>query len=180
MPMTRRRILAIPSSAVSVVALAGCGIITTTTTNGVTTVTLDVGRIDAWAQAFQNAGTLILGLPGMPVLLGPAAPVITAIIAMAGADIAAFDKAAAGKLTVTFDTTSIPAAITSVLADGKKLLTTVQAAIPVGAIAGTVGTYISALATIVSIFEAAIGSAPPAMGATPLAESRALAALGVK
>lgn len=176
MHISRRHLLA----ASTLVPVAACGVFTTNTTNGVTTISVDVAKIDGWAQAFQNAGNLVLALPGVPALLGPAAPIVTATIAMVAADIAAFDKSAGGSVVLTFNAGSVPAAISSVLADGQKLLSTIQAALPSTAIVGTVATYVNALATIVSVFEAAIGLPVAKLSAASMSEAQALAALRVK
>src|ERR1035437_2141456 len=137
-------------------ALAGCGIITTTTTNGVTTISINVAKVDGWAQAFVNAGNLIYGLPGVAGLLGPIGGVVQIVVKMVAADVMAFDKSAGGVTDLTFDATSIPAALNSILADGRKLLATVQGAMPqIGAING-VASYANALALVVSVVEAAL------------------------
>jgi hypothetical protein len=162
---------------------AGCGIITTTTTGGVTKISINVAEVDAWAQAFVNAGNLIYGLPGVAGLLGPIGSVVQIVVKMVAADVMAFDKSAGGVTDLTFDATSIPAALNSILADGRKLLATVQGALPqIGAI-NNVSTYANALATIVSVVEAALGVSPVSMRAgavSPTAEAAALAVLGVK
>ena len=107
-------------SAASLLALAGCSAVTSTTTNGVTTITVNVADIDDWAEAFLNAAGLILALPG--IAAGPTGIAITAVLAVIKADLAAFNAASGGNVTLTFNSTSVPAAIQSVLTDGQTLL----------------------------------------------------------
>lgn len=180
--MNRRCFLRATSALIPAALLGACGAVTTTTTGGITTVSVNVAKIDAYAQAFQNAGNTILGMPGMAAMLGPYALVASQVTAAVATDIAAFDKAAGGQTTLTFDATSVPASINSVLADGQKLLTTIRAGLPQTAVVGTVATYINALATVVSLFEAMVGTAPAAaiMGATPMSEDTALTILRVQ
>ncbi len=182
MKITRRHGLTMTAAAMPAALLAACGAVTTTTTSGITTVTVNVAKVDAYAQAFQNAGNTILGMPGVAGLLGPYATVASNVTAIVTTDIAAFDKAAGGKTVLTFDATSVPASVNSVLADGQKLLTTLRAGLPQTAIVGSLGTYLNALATVVSLFEAMIGAPPAAAtrGITPMPEGVALTILGVQ
>lgn len=177
MNTSRRNILAAMALAMPA---AACGIISTATTNGVTVVTVNCAKVDAWAQAFQNGINLILGLPGMSALLGVGATVLSAVSTTITVEIAAFDKASGGATTFTFDSTSVPAMISSLLADGQKLVATVQASLPQNAIVGTVATYVNAIETVVSVFEATLGTSATAGALPPHAEVAALAVLGVK
>ena len=161
-------------------ALAGCGIVGTSKTSGVTTITINTASVATWAQAFRNAANLISTLPG--IVGTPTSLAIGAISTLVAADAAAFATASGGKLSLTFDGTSVPASLSSLLADGQKLLAATQAAL--GSVASTATTqaqmYVNALATIVSIFEAAMGAAP--VGAAPgrMDETAALGTLGVR
>jgi hypothetical protein len=161
--------------------LAGCSAITSTTTNGVTTYTVNVAEITAWGQAFANGATMIGGLPGLlgtPIGLG-----IVAVSAVVKADLTAFAATAGSQLTLTFDSTSVPAAVNSLLGDGKTLLT--DAAGALGNVASTVittaQTYVSAVQTVVSLLSAAIGAqlAGAVPGAVPMSEATALSVLKV-
>jgi hypothetical protein len=165
-------------SAASLLALAGCSAVTSTTTNGVTTITVNVADVDAWGQAFLNASGLILALPGIAAL--PVGAAISAVLAVIKTDLAAFDTASGGNVTLTFNATSVPAAIQSVLADGKTLLSD-AAGVP-GAVTATVqataSEYVQALETVVSTFAAAIGQITA--GASPMSLGQALSVLKVK
>ncbi|MDE2105501.1 MAG: hypothetical protein KGL39_50205 [Patescibacteria group bacterium] len=180
MRISRRAALALMPLA----GLTGCGLITTTTTNGVTTITVNVKQLDAWGQAFANAASLIGVLPGIAGT--PAGVAILGISALAAGDIAAIDKSANGALVLTFDATSIPAAVSSLLTDGSTLLTDSSNALPSVA-SGAVSvaqTYIAALKTVVSLLTAAL--TPPASGPVvaaamprPMTEAAALKTLRV-
>ena len=161
--------------------MAGCGIVTTTTTNGVTTITINVAKINQYAQAFASAVATVLGVPGVAVLLGP---YLTPFQAIAGAvvqDIAAFNTATNGAAVLTYDSTSIPSAVTSVLNDGKSILSTISQALPQTAIVGTLMSAVNAVQTIVMLFEALLPTVAASRAAIPppMTEAQALAVLGV-
>ena len=117
----------------------------------------------------------------MSVALGPTTILIGIAITAAGKDVAAFDAVTHGSATFTFDETSVPASIKSLLADGRSILTDTQDALGAAAKTGPVATYLAALGTIVSLFEATAGVAGATPGARPtMTEGAALAALKVR
>lgn len=177
MYISRRAILG-TSALLPAAALVGCGIVTTTKVNGVTTITVNVAQINAWAQAFGNGAAMVAGLPG--IVGTPAGAAIAAISALVKVDAAAFNTAAAGSLTLTFNATSVPASIQSIVTDGQTLLNATKAAIPqVPAAAATLAnTYLNAIATLVSLAEAAI-TTKVGTPHTPMTEGAALAVLRV-
>lgn len=174
--MDRRLLLRNSALFIPFVTLAGCGIVTTTTTNGVTTTTVNVKQIQTWATAFENAATLVASLPGVPTSI---ATILKLVNNQINIDLAAFDTATSGKLTLTFDATSPPAALSSLLTDGNTLLTDIKGSVSnvVTTYATDAQTYLNALSTIVSLFEAALGSVGSAQPV--MSESAALAALHV-
>lgn len=172
MNTTRRAILG-ASALIPAAALLGCGMISSTTTNGVTTVTVNTADANNWGQAFINAASLIATLA-----IPASAPAILAIGATAKVDLAAFNTATNGTLTLTFNSGSPPAALASLLTDGQNLLTAAQGAIPAAA-ATQAQTYLTALATIVSTAEAAVGVSV-AGAAARMTQTQALATLGVR
>ena len=171
--LTRRTLVAAVPGIAAAGALAAC---TSTTTNGVTTVTINVAQANAWGQALLNAITLVAGLPG--IVGTPPALAVMAIEPMISADLTAFNTAANGKLVLTYDRTTPAAAVTSLAADGQKLVADVQAAI--GTVASgalqTAQTYLAAVKTIVSLFQAAAGSVSAA-AASGMTEAQALTVL---
>lgn len=174
MHITRRAFLGTAPAA----ALAGCGVITTTSAGSGTTVTVNTARADAWGQAFINAASMLAPFAGA------AAPAILAIGAVAKADLAAFDTASGGSLVLTFPSGSVPAKLAAVLADGQKLLAAAQADMP-AKIGTEAQTALNALATIVSTAEAVVGVSPTLAAArlsatAPMSESAALKVLKVQ
>jgi len=168
----RTMLLSIPA-----LAVAGCGIVTTTTTNGVTTVTINVAKIDSYAKAFGAFTSAVAGVPG----IAPFLTTVEVAESMALQDLAAFDAATNGQLVLTFDATSVPASITSILDDGRAVLTAIQTALPQTAIIGTVLDAVNAVKTIVMLFEALLPSfGAVAASRAPMSEAQALAVLGVK
>jgi hypothetical protein len=180
--MNRRHRLRTTALAMIAAPIAACSVFQSTTTNGVTTITVNVVKLDAYGQAFINGGTMLLDLPGISTL--PVAAAISVVLAMLKTDIAALDTATQGQATLTFDSTSVPAAIQSVFTDGKTLLADARSVLGTAeqAAASTVLTYIDALQTVVSIFSATIGqmTAGARIGATPMTETQALAVLRVR
>ena len=160
--------------------LAACGIVTTTTTNGVTTITVNVARVDAWAQAGANAATLIADLPGIAAT--PASVAILGIVALVKLDAGAFDKAANGQTVLTFDANSVPASIASLASDARTLLGDARAALPnvASTAMNDAQTYVNAVQTLVSLFDATVGGVKVGAVPAPMTEAQALAVLGVK
>lgn len=183
MNISRRTTLLRTAAILPVAALAACGVFTSTTTNGVTTITINVAQVNAWGAAFINAAALVSGLPGIAGT--PAGLAIVAVGAVAKTDLAAFTATAGASVSLTFDKTSAPAAIQSLLTDGQTLLTDAQGAL--GSVApaslGSAQTYVAAIQTIVSLFTAAMGvsaSTAKVSATAPMSEANALASLGVK
>lgn len=178
--MNRRALLRSAAPFVVTVYVGGCSIFTTTTTNGVTTVTLNVAKINQYAQAFASGVATVLGVPGVSVLLGVYLAPFQAIENAVVMDIAAFNAATGGSATLTFDATSVPASINSLIADGKSILTTIQTALPQTAIIGTLMDAVNAVQTIYDLFVALLPSTTVSAALPPMTEAKALAVLGVK
>lgn len=102
--------LALSAAAVASLAMtAGCAV---TTTNGVTTITIEVSEIDADTTAALNIIKTILSFTSLP-----AAVTSTVNLAISGIQsaLAAWDKYSQGKTSIVFDRTSVPAELQSVL-----------------------------------------------------------------
>ena len=158
--MNRRTLFA----GASLLALAGCGLFTSKTVNGVTTYTVDVGRLDKLVQATVSALSGFVDLPFVPISAQMTFAMIADIITT---DSAAFAKAAGGLVVLTFDSSSIPAGFQSVVADAQKIFADVSASLPQTALTGTAMQVVSAIKTAVLLIEAMV----PAM--TPAAATRA-------
>lgn len=161
--------------------MAGCGAISTNTTGPVTTLTVNVGVLKAWGQAFANGATLTASLPGITGT--PAAMTLDAVAASVVADLQALAATAGPALTLTFDSTSIPSAVNALLKDGQTVLADALATVSSVATSSltTAQTYINAVQTLVSLFEAQLSVAPvgAALKANPMSEQQALTALQV-
>jgi hypothetical protein len=173
--LTRRTLVSAIPGIAAAGALAACS---STTTNGVTTITLNVAQANSWAQALLNATTLVAGLPG--IVGTPPALAVMAVEPLISADLTAFNTAANGQIVLTYDRTTPAAAVTSLAADGQKLVSDVQAAIGNVASAqlSVAQEYLAAVKTIVSFFQAAVGSVAAA-APSGMTEARALAVLKV-
>ena len=173
------------SALASVWGLMGCNVVTTTTTNGTTKVTINVASVDKYGQAFKIGVQTFLGFPGVSTLLGSYLEPFAAIVATVTTDLAAFDNAAAGQVEFDITTSSALTLVTSILAAGQKALALVQTALPQTAIIGTILNWLNAMQTIVELFMALL---PGIAGAkvrdgvlatvAPMEEKQALAVLG--
>ena len=169
--MNRRTFLHIAAIA-PVAALVACS---ESTTNGVTTITLNVAQVSAWGQAFVNAGTLLAPLTG------PTGVAILSVVSAVENDISGISTLAGGNASLSFNSTSVPAAIQSLLSDGQTIISDAAGALGAG-ITTAAQTYLTAAQTIASLLAAAIGSVSVGVAAaTPkMTENHALDVLGVK
>jgi hypothetical protein len=175
--MNRRAILSLAGLGLSTAALAAC---TTTTSGGVTTLTINVAKIDAYAHAIQSAGTALLADPVIAGLLGPNVALAETAVAAVVAGLTAFDAAAGGAVTVSIDTSGVSAAVQSILTNAQSLLALIQAGVSTSktALASTISNYIASLATIVALLQVLVASATTGAKAAPvlpMTEARALA-----
>ncbi|MDE2342903.1 MAG: hypothetical protein KGL63_05840 [Betaproteobacteria bacterium] len=177
--LNRRSLLRASALTFPAIALAAC---TISTVNGVTTLTISVAQVVAWGTAFDNVAKTVAGLPGIPAAVSASATALAITIA---SNLAAFHKAAGSNVNLTFDRTSVPAVINSLLADGKTLLADLQGVLTgvAQADAAMVQEYINAISTLVSVFEAALGSVAAKVaikaGTVPMTEGAALLVCGV-
>lgn len=165
--------------------LQGC---TVTKSGNLTSVTLNVAKVDAYAKAAQNFANTILSVPMVTSTLGTG-PVVLINAAVTGivAAIDQFDAAANGAATVSYDSTSVKTAVNSIISDLQTVLTYAKQGISgIESTASTadtiskVNTAISAAETVLSLLTALIVSVGVARAApTPMSEASALAVLGV-
>lgn len=179
MNITRRHALASATGLCGLAALSAC---TTTTANGVTTVTLNVAQVVAWGNALVNGANMVASLPGISGL--PAAAPVAAIGALIANDLAAFAAASGGAVTLSFNSTSVPSAVASLEADVNSLLVTAQKTVTgvAATYLSTAQTYINAIETVVSLIQAATASVPmlAKAGAAPMGEAQAMTILSGK
>ncbi|MBO1326844.1 hypothetical protein K2X14_17275, partial [Acetobacter sp. TBRC 12305] len=160
MVTSRRNFLRNSSFLAGALALAACS---TVTTNGVTTITLDVTKVKNYGQAGLNAAATVASfLSAYPALAPYMAAVTLADTALSGA-LTAFSTAAGSTLTISYDDATWKTRVDSILTD----LDTLAAAIE-NAIAGSgsilsasviadAKTAYNALATVISVFKALLG-----------------------
>jgi hypothetical protein len=156
MKPTRRSLLA----TTALLPVSACGIFSSTTTNGVTTITVNVQKLSTLTTAINGFAPLLLALiPGGAV----AAPIVASIGAAVATDINALSAETNGQETLSFNNTSVPAALQSLLGDAQKSVTDAQGAIQQGQIPSgsltTANLYITALETVLGELEDAIS--PP-------------------
>lgn len=122
---TRRRLLA-ALPLVSAAAIAACTV--TENSDGTTTITLSVVKVDAYTKAIVSGLNTILGFSAVSGALGTAVVAgLTTGLALFQTAVSAWDTACGGKETVAWDGTSIKTAFTSVLDDGESLIASAKA-----------------------------------------------------
>lgn len=164
--MFRRQLLNVSALALPAAALAAC---TTTTSGGVTTLTIDTAKVDADGSAIITALASLLATPSLAILLGANAVIADAALAAAKLALAQFDTATNGSLSVSVDTTKAISLVNSLLSDAQTILAVVQPVVPKlpGATAAMATNYINAILTLIPFVQAAVDlslAAQPAKG----------------
>lgn len=159
--------------------LAGCS---TTTVNGVTTVTLNMARINLWVTAVTKASQALLADNIFASLIG--ATVSAAMSTAAGklaSLMSALNALANGAATLTFNASSPPAAFSSLMSDLQEISGYVTGVLNTAGptkIGPQIVNYIQAIQTLVALFVAltSLVAAPK----LPMTENQALIICGVK
>jgi hypothetical protein len=186
---------------VGATALTAC---TVTTTNGVTTITLDVTKVKNYGQAGLNAAATVTSfLSSFPALAPYALAITAAETALSGA-LSAFSSAAGSTLTISYNDTTWKTRVDSILSDLDTLAAAIESALAgsgavlSSSVLSNARTAYNALATLISVFKALLGvsDAKAPVGsrmhltrdmvlvgapvpATGMTEAQALKALGV-
>ena len=186
---------------VGATALTAC---TVTTTNGVTTITLDVAKVKNYGQAGLNAAATVTSfLSSFPALAPYALAIKAAETALSGA-LSAFSSAAGSTLTISYNDASWKTRVDSILSDLDTLAAAIESAIAgsgsvlSSSVLSNARTAYNALATLISVFKALLGVADAKapvgsrlrvtrdmvllgapVPATGMTEAQALTALGV-
>lgn len=165
-------------------ALGVLGACTVTKNGSVTTITVDVAKVKAYGQAGLNAVSTILSIAAVASAIGaPAVSVINIASAALDASLTAFASAAGSSVTVSYDNATMKTRINSVLADLQTVASDLEAGLTgasskvSSSVLSDATTALSALKTLVSVFEGVLGIvslADPAM-----TEAQALRVLGV-
>ncbi len=134
--------------------LSGCGIFSSTTSGGVTKITVNTARLAAYAAAIDNGVNTLLSIPALTGALGSIQA--AAVRALGAAIVAAANQLASqggGSQSITFDATSIPSALVSLHADANTIFGDFSAVMKsIGnSVAVDVITTFNALQTIVSL-----------------------------
>ena len=175
---TRRSLLLTTALVVIGVPLTMAG--TCTTTNGVTTVTINVAEVNAFAQAAANGVAMVEGDPVILAAITAAAPAVPQLLLLAvnglAAATAAWNTATGGKATVTYDGTTITSAFDTLTGDVEKISTQLGAAASAVPNAGnlvlektttTVVDVANAVKTALSFLQAIVAAVGAPMAALP-------------
>ena len=174
--ISRRRLLSL--SAVGIVgALAACK---TSTSGGVTNVTLDVTRIVTDGKAILASLSAALLAPSIAVLLGPNYAAAQAALAAAQLALTEIESLTGGTISVTLDTTKVQALVTSLLGDAQTALSLLQSIVGklTGTVATAVGNYVAASLALIPFVQMAAGFTSAHPGAVGMTEAEALAVAG--
>lgn len=178
MKLSRRYLLNLFSAAVPAAVLVSC---TSTTTNGVTTETINLATVNAYATAIENGANTLLAIPLISAAMGPSAVSIvsTATKGVASA-ISTLNTVYKGQISFSFTVANTPAALDALVTDANQINGAVSA---ITASAGSEITaneqeIIDALQTVVSTLIALVTGAVGA-AETPLPIGAALLVLGV-
>lgn len=172
--MHRRSILLCAAAALP---LAACGAFTVSGK----TVTVDFAKLSTYAQAVQSGVGVVLGIPGLAALLPPGAPgaitVAAAAMVTAASSLAA---ASGGAQTLSYDVSSLPAALTAFEADAAAILGDLSAVFgaQVSGVTSQASTVLAALKTVL-LLARVVGMPLGSVGAPalPMPESKALGVL---
>ncbi|MFT9015005.1 MAG: hypothetical protein ABF990_04615 [Acetobacter sp.] len=198
--ISRRNFLRSSALGLSAAALTAC---TVATTNGVTTITLNVAKVKNYGQAGLNAAATVTSYLSSFPALAPYALAITAAAKALSVALGAFSTAAGSTLTITYNDATWKTRVDSILTDLDTLAAAIESAIAgsgsilSASVIADARTADNALATIISVFKALLGvsdaRAPVGraftrdmllVGApvprTGMTEAKALAVLGVR
>ena len=178
-----RRSLLRSSGLAGVALLAAC---TVATTNGVTTITLDVTKVKNYGQAGLNAAATVTSfLSSFPTMAPYALAIGAAETALSGA-LGAFSTAAGSTLTITYNDATWKTRVDSILTDLDTLAAAIESAIAgsgsilSASVIADARTADNALATVISVFKALLGVSDARRVSGPrMTEAQALAVLGV-
>lgn len=165
--MNRRKILSLSAAGVAGVALAGC---TVASSGGVSSITIDVAKIDSVGSAVIAALTSTLAAPSVAALLGSNATLAKLALVDASALLKSIDAAAGGAATLSVNTASVQGFVASLLADINKVLGFVVAVAPslTGSAATVVGNYVAAVEALLPLIALAAALAGAKASAAPV------------
>jgi hypothetical protein len=184
--LSRRNLLRATALAGPTIALASCSsLFTSVTTEGVTTVTVNLTKLSQYATALKNGVTTLFGVTAIVAALGPTVvSLVTGVVDNLADQAAALSAADNGATSLVFTTTNVPAALSAFQQDAVTVASntaTVFASLN-GKVAADIETVISAFNTIVALAEAVLPTPAARLSAAApatMTESQALKTLGV-
>lgn len=136
-------------SALAASALAGLTACTVTTNNGVTTVTLKVREVVTDTNVAITIIKTALGFTGIPAAIVTA---VTTVLSTVSTALNAFESSAGDSVTLTFDTSNVPSALTTLIADLNTASATITSAATAedAALSSALATKIAAISSDVA------------------------------
>ncbi len=163
---SRRSFLRGSGALLAGMGLAACA---ATTSNGVTTITLDVDEVVTDVGIALSIGQTALGFSGVPAGV---VSIVNQGVTIIKAGLVAFQSSAGSSLSLTFDRSSPPAALTSLIADLRTVSANIAAvaksegAALSSALLGKVSSVSTDIGNIASILEAIVGTVATAQVGT--------------
>ena len=158
---TRRGIIKALAAGTAIGALGAC---TISKSGNVTTITVNVAKVKAYGTAGINAVSTVLSIAAVASAIGaPTVAIIETASAALEAALASFASVAGSSVTVSYDDTSTKTAINSVLADLQTVAADLSSALTGASekvsdnVLSDAVTALSALKTVVSVFEGLLG-----------------------
>lgn len=117
--ISRRNILSALPLAGAAVGLAGCGIVSSNTTGGVTTLTINVGKLNTLMTVAEADALALLQNPLIATAIGPAVDksAILVVDSIKASMKALSASVPTGTQTLSFNANNVPAALTSLQND---------------------------------------------------------------
>ncbi len=158
--ISRRNLVRSSALGMAAAALAACAV---NTTNGVTTITLDVTKVKNYGQAGLNAAATVTSFLSTFPTMAPYVLAITAAETALSGALSAFSTAAGSTLTISYNDASWKTRVDSILTDLDTLAAAIESAISgsgsvlSSTVISDAKTAYNALATIISVFKALLG-----------------------
>lgn len=179
-PTLSRRNLMRNTALAGMAALAACAV---TTTNGVTTITLNVDKVKNYGQAGLNAAKTVINLlSGIPSL-APAMATLSDVEASLASALLSFTIGAGSSITINYNDANWKTRVDSILAGMDTVSGNIaNAVLNSGSLIPTdilrdVRIAQSALATVVSLFRGILGVSSASRAQTTMTEAQAIEVL---
>ena len=166
-------------AALPVIVIAGC---TSSKINGVTTETLDMAKVTAEAHAIGDGLAAVLMAPSIAILLGPQSAIASIALKAVLAAVDEIDAMSGGTISIVFDAKSVQTKVDTIIRNAEVILNIVQIEVPKigGTVGTTIGTYLTAIQTLLPFLQLAAGVATIAVSGKrdgSMTEAKALVVL---